>query len=201
VGRPPDDGALVLADAPTIARAASLIRGGAIVGYPTETLYGLAADALSRSAIEALLQVKGRDPAQSLPLLVVDLEMARGLVEEIPPLAQRLMAAHWPGPLTVVLRARSGLPAPLVSDRGGVGLRVSADPVAADLTLRVGRPITATSANRSGQPPATSAVLACLDGVALVLDDGVRDRPASTVIELLDTPRILRRGAITIEGW
>jgi L-threonylcarbamoyladenylate synthase len=195
------DGALVIADAQSIERAASLIARGEVVGYPTETLYGLAVDALNTEAIEALLQVKGRDPSQSLPLLVTDLEMVRTLVEEIPPLAQRLIASHWPGPLTLILRARSGLAASLVSERGGVGLRMSADPIAAALTQRVGRAITATSANRSGQPPATSAAEACLEGVALVLDDGVRDQPPSTVIELIEAPRILRRGAIEIEGW
>lgn len=191
---------IVAADAVGIERAAQLIRAGSVVGYPTETLYGVAVDALSGAALELLLQTKGRDPARPFPLLVTDLAMARTLVAELPPLAEQLAARHWPGPLTLVLRALSHLPAALVSARGGVGLRVSSDPVAAELVRRVGRPITATSANRTSEAAATRAALACLPGVALVLDDGERAAPPSTVLELIDQPLLIRQGAVKVEG-
>ena len=189
----------ILAASPEgIGLAAGLIHAGSIVGYPTETLYGLAVDALSVEALELLVRTKGRGAAQAIPLLVADLDMARALVAELPPFAEQLAKRHWPGALTLVLRALPHLPAPVVSARGGVGLRVSSDPVAAELVRCVGGPITATSANRSGEAAATRAAQAALPGVAMVLDDGERAQPPSTVLELIDRPLLLRQGAVKI---
>jgi len=190
---------IVAANPETIGVAAEMIHAGAIVGYPTETLYGLAVDALSVEALELLLRTKGRRATQAIPVLVTDLDMARA-VADVPPFAEQLAERHWPGALTLVLRALSHLPSPVVSARGGVGLRVSSDPVAAELVRRVGGPITATSANRSGEAAATRAAHAGLPGVALVLDDGERAQPPSTVLELIDGPRLLRQGAVRIDG-
>ena len=110
---------------------------------------------------------------------------------------EALLGEHWPGPLTVVLAAKPGLPSVLVSEAGGIGLRMSPDPVAAQLVDAVGAPITATSANRSGAPPATVATAAALAGVALVLDDGPRNNPPSTVIEAVGPLRLLRPGPVS----
>lgn len=199
-GGPP----IVRADSQGIARAAQVIVADGLVAFPTETLYGLAADALSVNALQQLQAVKGRGPAQPVPVLVADREMLDRLVEpdRIPALAAALMAAHWPGPLTLVLAARPSVPPQLVGPRGGVGVRISSDPVATELVRRVGRPITATSANRSGQPPATSAQEALLQGVQLVLDDGPRAEPPTTVVELLPgaPPVVVRQGTLKPTG-
>lgn len=190
---------LVHADASAVRRAGELILAGAVVAYPTETLYGLAVDASAAAAVERLLWVKRRDPTHSVSLLVADEQMLGAVVSAISPLARRLMQQHWPGPLTLVLAARDDLPAALVGASGGVGVRVSSDPVATALVRAVGRPITATSANLSHEEPATTAAQAALPGVALVLDDGQRAAQASTVVELVGQPRVLRGGPLRVD--
>jgi L-threonylcarbamoyladenylate synthase len=186
-------------DPTTIDRAAQVILSGGIVAFPTETLYGLAADATSAPALELVVEVKGRDPSMQIPVLVADMAMLARIVKEVPGPARRMIAAHWPGPLTLVLPAVAGLPAQLVNSRGGVGVRLSSDPLAMALVRRVDRPITATSANLSGRGPATTAAAAALPGVAMVLDGGERASAASTLVEVLDQrPVLLREGAIAV---
>lgn len=141
------------------AAVAALERGDVIV-FPTETLYGLGADALNFSAVEKVFQLKGRDPNQPFPVLVSDRSMLESLVGQIVPLADKLMARFWPGPLTLVLPARPDIPKPLVNSTGGVGVRISSQPVAQELIKMLGRPITATSANPSGQPGARTVAQA-----------------------------------------
>jgi len=189
---------VVRGDEAGLARAALIVRGGGLVVYPTETLYGLGADALDAAAVERLLESKGRGADQPVPVLVADRAMLLRVVEGLSPLAEVLIASHWPGPLTLVLPARPGLPHALVNTRGGVGVRISADPVASALVREVGGPLTATSANRKGEAPPILADQVSLDGVALVLDAGERNQQASTVVELLPGlgPRILRQGTI-----
>ncbi|MBK8481315.1 MAG: threonylcarbamoyl-AMP synthase [Proteobacteria bacterium] len=187
------------ADATTIARAARYLRDeSAVVGFPTETCYGFAV-ALDATALARLARVKGRAADHALPLIVADHAMLAQLVARLPPLAERLIARYWPGALTLVLPAVSGLPAAVVGPGGGVGVRMSADPVAQQLVRALGAPLTATSANRSGARPAQSAAEAALPGVALVLDDGHRGELPTTLIELLDTPRILRQGRCVVD--
>ena len=190
---------VVPASSQHIQRAANVILTGGVVAYPTETLYGLAVAALSKEALARLLHVKRRDPTHNISILVSDEAMLRCVVAETSGLARRLMAAHWPGPLTLILPAADGLPAPLVGPGGGVGVRVSSDPVAAELVRRVGRPVTATSANLTSQPPATTAHGATLEGISLVLDGGKRQQQASTVLSLLAEPVVLRQGAVAVD--
>ncbi len=135
----------------------------------------------------------------TLPILVADLDMLSVVTATLSSRAHEVIKKYWPGPLTLVLPARAGLPPQIVSSRGGVAVRISSDPVAAELIRHVGAPITATSANISGFPPATSALAACFEGVDLVLDDGPRGQRASTVVEMLEEPVVLRQGEITIE--
>lgn len=195
---------VVRATGAALARAAAIIRRGGVVAYPTETVYGLAADALDPAAVGRVIEIKGRDRAQKVSVIVADAQMLTMVVARISEPAARLIEEHWPGPLTLVLPARAGLPPELVNERGGVGVRVSSDPIAAGLVRAAGGPITATSANRSGEVAATTARRACVAGIDLVLDDGPRRGAPSTVAECLgDRAVVLRQGALrigTIEG-
>jgi L-threonylcarbamoyladenylate synthase len=184
-----------------LAAAVAALARGEIVAYPTETSYGLAVDAGDEAALERLVAFKGRGAEKAFSLIVTGPAMVAGLCAEIAPAAQRLMAAHWPGALTLALPARAGLPALLVLD-GCVALRDSPHPLARALVTAFGRPITATSANRAGQPPAHSAaeVRANLPG-CLVLDGGpTPGGPPSTLARVRgDVVEVLRRGAITVD--
>jgi L-threonylcarbamoyladenylate synthase len=187
------------AEGGAIARAAVCLRDeAAVIGFPTETCYGLAA-ALDLAGLARLQRVKGRASEHALPVIVADRAMLESLVPRLPPLAERLIVRHWPGPLTLVLPAAAGLPAAIIGPGGGVGVRISSDPVAQQLVRAVGAPITATSANRSGAQPATVARQAARLGVALVLDDGPREEPPTTLVELLGAARVLRQGRCVVD--
>jgi L-threonylcarbamoyladenylate synthase len=182
--------------------AVAALTAGRLVVYPTETVYGLGADAMSPTGLAALLDLKGRSGKKGLSVLVADLDSAGPLLAAEPPAeALALARALWPGPLTLVLPAACSLPAQLVGANGGVGLRCSPDPLAAALVRDFGRPITATSANPSGWPAATDVEAARAyfgDRVACYLDGGPRRAStASTVVEFLKGRAILRRaGAV-----
>jgi tRNA threonylcarbamoyl adenosine modification protein (Sua5/YciO/YrdC/YwlC family) len=129
--------------------AVAALRRGDVIAFPTETLYGLGADALNAAAVNKVFQLKGRDFANPIPVLVADRDMLGTLVAEVPPLAERLIANFWPGPLTLVLSARKGVAEPLLNSSGGVGVRISDQSIATELAKALGYPITATSANPS----------------------------------------------------
>jgi L-threonylcarbamoyladenylate synthase len=190
---------------PELVAAATALKAGRLVIYPTETVYGLGAAALDPVALAALLALKGRPDEKGLSVLVAGLDAATHLLSEAPPLGARALAkAFWPGPLTIVLPASDTLPAPLRGETGGVGLRCSSDRVATALALAFGGPITATSANPSGARPAADVGAARAyfgTRVECYLDDGSRKSDfASSVVEFSKGRAILRRaGAITIE--
>lgn len=179
--------------------ARSLLAGGVVV-YPTETFYGLGASLGVLGGVERLVAIKGRLAGKPLPVIAADEASARALWREFPLLAGRLAARFWPGPLTIVLPAREGVPR-CVAPMGEVGVRVSPHPVALSLTRLVG-PLVATSANLAGGGEKTCvaeldpAVVARVDAV---IDAGMTPggRP-STVLRLCgDKARILREGAIS----
>lgn len=178
----------------------ALRRGQAVV-YPTETFYALGVDALNFDAMLHLCEIKGREPGKPIGLIAADLAMVRAIVREMPAAAQSLAERFWPGPLTIVLPARPGLPEELMNEEGGVGIRVSAHPLARELARALGSPLTATSANRAGEPAATTIAQARAsfgDRVAVYLDGGTLGaQPPSTVIDFHDGEmRVLRAGAI-----
>ncbi|HEX7598827.1 MAG TPA: L-threonylcarbamoyladenylate synthase, partial [Polyangia bacterium] len=143
-----------------VAAAAAAIAAGEVVAFPTETFYGLAVDGFDEAALHRLRVLKGRDAEKSFTLLVASREMLAALCGDISPLAERLMTQHWPGPLTLVLPARPGLPDAIVAE-GCVAVRVSPHPLAQALVVAAARPITATSANPAGAaPPCTAAAVA-----------------------------------------
>ncbi|MBN2573449.1 MAG: threonylcarbamoyl-AMP synthase [Deltaproteobacteria bacterium] len=187
---------------PLVAAAAAAIRRGEIVAFPTETYYGLAVDALDVSALERLFALKGRGAEKTSALLVADLAMFAGLCLEVPARARELAERHWPGPLTIALPARSGLPPAIVSD-GCVAARASSHPLAAALVEAVGRPITATSANPAGASPARTPAevgryFAAED--LHVMDGGsVQGGAPSTLVRLRGgAVEVLRQGAIEL---
>jgi L-threonylcarbamoyladenylate synthase len=182
-----------------IEAAAAVLRAGGVVALPTESSYGLAVDALDEGALARLAEVKRRE-RKVPPILIAGEAMLARLIEEVPAAARALIARHWPGPLTLALPARAGLPAAIV-EAGFVGVRESPHPVAAALVRAFGGPITATSANPSGAPPAFDAPAAALDGVELVLDGGrAPGAPPSTVARVHPDGRVelVRPGPIPI---
>jgi L-threonylcarbamoyladenylate synthase len=195
----------MLIDAPALdedraARAVAALQSGGIGAFPTETFYGLAADALDARAVGRVASVKGRAMGKAIACIIGGLSQRHLLCEEWPPEADRLAERFWPGPLTLVVPARAGLPAPL-SPEGWVGFRLSAHPWARELAMRLGRPITATSANLGGQSEAgcvQEIAPALLDNLDFVLDAGrLPGGAGSTVVQLVrEGPRCLRDGAI-----
>ena|SRR5882672_212036 len=188
-----------------IARAADLLRQGLLVAYPTETFYGLAADPRNPEAVERIFEAKGRPDRMALPLIAADQAAVMMCARQLPPSVERLAAAFWPGPLTLVLAASAAVPPRLLGGGHTVGVRISSHPIAAALARAAGGPIVATSANRSGQPaPATAAEVEQALGadLALILDGGTtRGGAASTVLDMTtDPPRVIRSGAVPLQS-
>jgi len=186
-------------------RAADLLAAGGLVVIPTETYYGIAADLRRPQALRRVQQLKGRGADKPLLLLVQDIAAARALAPVAPPLLETLAARFWPGPLTMVLPAAPGLPDTVVSATGGVAVRQSPHPVTTALLRALGSPISGTSANRTGRPPARLVAELDLGGdsaVAAVLDAGATPGgPPSTLLDLTRRPpRVLRPGAIAPEA-
>jgi L-threonylcarbamoyladenylate synthase len=185
-----------------LAAAASAVRSERLVVLPTDTLYGLGADAFSRSAVRSLLAAKGRGPDMPVPVLVGSWTTIDGLVTNVPAAARELLEAFWPGGLSLVLPHAPSLNWDLGVTRGTVMLRMPLHPVALELLRDVG-PMAVSSANISGRPPATTAAEAVeqLGSSASVYLDGgpCRVGVASTIVDLTaDEPRILREGAVSI---
>ncbi len=134
-----------------VAELAARLRGGAVLAIPTDTIYGLAADARSAAAVQRIFTVKGRDEGKPLPVLVGGREQAEELAASLPAAFAPLAAAFWPGPLTLVLPARPGLPPQLLAGGASIAVRWPRAPIAQALLTACGFPLTATSANRSGQ--------------------------------------------------
>jgi L-threonylcarbamoyladenylate synthase len=183
------------------ADAARVIGGGGVIVYPTETLYGIGADALSAGAVRRVAEVKRRPDTKPIPVIVQDADALRRLAASVPPAAHLLMEAFWPGPLTIVFPALDGLPPPLAAGSGAIGVRIPSSPFCLELLRAAGVPLTSTSANPSGaEPPRTvAAILEALgDGVELSVDAGeLPPSLPSTVVSVTGPrPRLLRAGAV-----
>ncbi len=185
-----------------VSEAAAAILRGEIVAYPTETYYGFAVRALDVHALERLFVLKGRGENKASALVVAELAMFARLCADIPAPALALAKAHWPGPLTLAVPARPGLPPAIVTD-GCVAARVSSHPLAHALVAAVGEPITATSANPSGEPPVrdVGALGNLFSGGGFhVLDGGETPGGApSTLVRVRGAQvEVLRKGPISI---
>lgn len=191
-------------DPKEIAAAAGFILEGEVVAYPTETIYGLGADVFSRKAIKKIYDFKARDYGLPIAILVTSVDMLQELVTEIPQRARALMRRFWPGPLTILFEVKESFPKSLVTNTGKIGVRISSHPVAAALAGKVGKPLTTTSANRSGFPPSLNVKhiqkyfgnrLSCIiDGGECIPSRG------STVVDVTEeTMRIIRDGSVPAE--
>ena len=188
-----------------LTNALAALKRGEVIVFPTETLYGLGADALNFSAVENIFQLKGRDPDNPFPVLVADRVMLDILVAEITPLAEKLMAHFWPGPLTLVLPARDDMPRPLVNRHGGIGVRLSSQPIATELVRLLGHPLTATSANPSGRPGAHTVLQAknyFSAKITIYVDGGELTSPTGSTVAAVEKNklRIIRAGEINREA-
>jgi len=184
--------------------ATSAVQDGQLVVLPTDTVYGIGADAFSPVAVTKLLAAKGRGRNVPPPVLVGSVRAAAALTQSLGAFGQDLIDEFWPGPLTLVFRASSTLVWDLGDTMGTVAVRMPLHPVALDLLRRTG-PIAVSSANRHGQPSATTAAEAqeqLTDAVSVYLDGGpCADSVPSTILDLTGTvPRLLRAGVISIDA-
>jgi L-threonylcarbamoyladenylate synthase len=189
---------------PLIEKAAAILRAGGLVAFPTETVYGLGADATSADAVARIFAAKGRPPTNPVIVHVVDAGVAQRYVTHWPDTAQQLASRFWPGPLTLVLPKASNIPPIVTAGRDTVGLRAPAHSVALALLRAFDGPIAAPSANQSNHLSPTTAQHVRDEfgsSVDLILDGGsCQVGIESTVLDLsLPIPRILRPGSVTRE--
>ena len=190
---------LLGSDTAALHEAARYLREGRVVAFPTDTLYGLAVDPRDPAAVRRLFALKGREEASPLPLIASSVEQA-DRAGALGPLARRIAARWWPGPLTIVVDARAGLARETLAGRSSVGVRVPNHPIARALADAFGFCITSTSANQSGASPALTAdeVLRQLPAVDVVIDGGpAPGGPPSTIVRVLEERMTLvRDGAV-----
>lgn len=186
-----------------LAAAEAVLRGG-VIGFPTDTLYGLGCSLFDVEAVRMVARLKRRDPKLAVISLISEPRLAYGLASQITPVAERLIARYWPGPLSLIFQAAPIVPKEVRGEGGTVALRCPADDLCQKLLALIGGPVVSSSANLSGMKPAETAeeVLATFGNqLDLVLDGGPRRGGiASTLVDVTDErPRLLRRGAIDVE--
>lgn len=184
--------------------AAELLRAGELVAIPTETVYGLAADARNGAAVASIFTAKGRPSDNPLIVHIADKRELASLAADVPPVAEALAEAYWPGPLTMIFNKADGIPNEVTAGLNTVAVRMPSHPVARRLIELSGCPLAAPSANRSGSPSPTDAhrVAEDMDGrIAAIVDGGACSVGVeSTVISVCgDRVRLLRPGAVTVE--
>jgi tRNA threonylcarbamoyl adenosine modification protein (Sua5/YciO/YrdC/YwlC family) len=190
-------------EASLIRYAADQIRSGEVLGMPTDTFYGLAADPFNLRAVDRVYDIKSRSRHKPLSLLIEGIDQAEELARPLPEEFYRLARKFWPGPLTMIVKASSRLPLKVTANTGNVALRVPQAKIPLAVVQAAGIPITATSANLSGEAECTSAEAVrdqLLNRIAIIVDGGTSPREiASTIIDLTDEEarwRIMREGAI-----
>jgi L-threonylcarbamoyladenylate synthase len=187
----------------TLDEAAEVLRAGGLVAFPTESFYGLGAHALQPESVARVFTVKGRPPSKPLLVLVDSIAMAEMLAEDIPAAVRDLMTRHWPGPLTLVLQAAPVVPAVLTAGTGTIGVRMPGNAIALGLVRAARFPVTAPSANPSGDPPPTSAAVVRQyfgDQIEMILDGGDTVGGAGSTIADCTAwpPRVLRQGSVRL---
>ncbi len=189
-----------------IAKVSGILKNGGIIAYPTESFYALGVLASDEKAIKSLFELKGRSPEKPLPLIVGDKDVLLSVVQFIPDQAKELMESFWPGPLTLVFKAREDVSHLLTGGTGNVAVRIPGDGAALYLARALRLPVTATSANPSAKPPAETAgeVIDYFgERVALIIDAGRSPggKP-STIVDVTVVPlRILREGRVSLHNF
>jgi L-threonylcarbamoyladenylate synthase len=184
-----------------IQEIAGVLREDGIIVYPTETFYGLGANALSSNAIKRVYRLKKRAPRKPLPVLISDQSMLPQITTGDPLHLQRLVSQFWPGPLTIILKASAAVPDELLGRKGTIGVRLTAHPWVRALVRELRFPITATSANVSGETPISDPdkAMGVFEGAVDLIVDGGKTQGLlpSTVLDLSeDAPRLVREGTI-----
>jgi len=184
-------------------RALEVLRRGGVVAYPTDTVYGVGCRIDDDAAVRRVYALKGRAPAEPLPVLLADPLQLDEYGTQISAAARRLAALHWPGPLTIVVRRSARIPARVVGGGDTVGLRVPGHPLPRALVRELGVPIVGTSANTHGAPAPVTAQLVVFDlgdRVDLVIDGGrvPLGRESTVVNASVDPPRLVRQGAVAL---
>ncbi len=182
--------------------AAAIVARGGVIAYPTETFYGLGADATNEKAVKKIYKIKGRNLINPVSLIIGRTENLYPLVQSVPPAAQKLIRAFWPGALTIIFKASDGVLPVLTAGTGKIGVRVSASYTAQAIAQKLGHPLTATSANLSGKPECSEASEVAQqigNKIDAIIDFGpTTGGKVSTFIDVTcDPPEILREGIIT----
>ncbi len=186
-----------------IAESLGILKNSGIIAYPTESFYALGVLATDEEAVRRLFELKERPALKPLPIIVGDIPTLESVVTEIPPIAWRLIERFWPGPLTLIFAAHENIPGLLTGNTGKVAVRIPGESAALDLARALRLPITATSANPSGRPPAQypDAVIDYFRGkMDLIIHGGKTPggRPSTIVDVTVTPPEILRQGSITL---
>ncbi len=184
-------------------RCRDVITSGGVIVYPTDTYYGLGADPLNPRAVRKLFEIKNRPTDQPILLLISESTEVKDWAEDIPSRAAALMKRHWPGPLTIIFRAKSDVLPELTAGRGSIGLRVPGSELTRGLLRSLGRALTGTSANWSGQPSmctAAEALAAIGDRVDLIFDGGKTPggKPSTVVDVSTGVLRVIREGVVPV---
>ncbi len=195
---------LILDASSDLTEAIGIFRGGGIIAFPTETFYGLCVDPFNETAVKKLFILKGRPFESPVSIIIKDAGMLKKVAGEVTPLAGTLMKRFWPGPLTIVFKAKPKVPPLLTANTGKIAARVSSDPVCRRLVDILASPITATSANPSGKrPPATAKeVLDYFNGAIDLLIDGGKlpGKKGSTIVDASgERIEVIREGEIPIK--
>jgi L-threonylcarbamoyladenylate synthase len=187
-----------------LVRAVETVRAGEVVALPYERLFGLAANALDKEAVARVAAIKGRAEyaigSKPISVIVPHMEALPKVAADFSPVAQKLAQVYWPGPLTIIVKAAAGLPLPLVSESGTIGVRIAGPSPAAELAQRSGLVLTATSANlKDAQDAISSDEVKRLQGISMVLDGVVSGPPGSTVVDATgEQVRVLREGYVEV---
>lgn len=186
----------------SIARAAKMVAKGGVIAFRTDTLYGLGADPFNASAVAEIVKLKGREGNKPILVIISDPSHLRNLAAFTSKTFEKLAAKFWPGPLTLIVKAKVELPQPLTAGSGGIGLRLPDDEEVRDLVRACGGALTATSANPSGRLPAQTAEEVNSyfgNAIDLIIDGGkARSLQPSSVVDVTgDEPLLIREGVIS----
>ncbi len=185
-------------------RIRDIFKKGGIIAYPTETFYGLGVDPFNESAVNKLFKLKGRDPDKPVSILIKDKKMLLEVVEEIPPAAEKLIKKFWPGPLTIIFKAKKTVPSAITGNTGKIAVRISGNPITQKLLEIIDSPITTTSANPSGKKsPVTAKEVKDYfgDKIDLIIDGGLLSgKFGSTIVDATERDlKAIREGEIPVQ--